>query len=1183
MPSIPAGAFDIHERLAAGGAGEVWYGTHRSLHVPVAVKILADRFELEDRWLRAFTAEVRAVAGLTHDGIVTVLDYGRLTPGAVRSSKAPFRPGSPYLVMELADGTLRDRGRKMFWKQIRTMLVSVLEALAHAHARGVVHRDLKPANILWWRQDIWKLADFGIAHALGTTDDKICGTPRYMSPEQFDARWRDFGPWTDLYALGCVTWEIVSGKPVFSGSIPELYRAHHEEKPGAFETRLDLPADLGNWLRKLLAKRPRDRYASAADALYDLNAMASHQGPAAPSSERIPMPVAWRRPDSKPSHPHLFAAGLGLYGLRALRMVGRVPERDALWAALGRVHRSQRLHVALLRGTAGSGKSRLASWLAERAHEVGAARTLRAVHGSPAGRHDGLVEMISSTLRCGGLEAEKVYVRVAEFLGRGAEVDAASLTELVRPSGMETDTVATQRARWMVIGQFLSSFSRRRPAIVWLDDIQWGHDLVGFVDYMRRAHANDSLLIIMTARDDLVVAMPRLENALDELMSFEECTEIRVGQLQGADRRALVQEMLGLRKGLAAEVEERTAGNPLFAVQLVGDWVQRGLLVVGEDGFELRDGANVEIPDAIHTLWSSRVADLMASCTRPERRALELAAVMGHRVDQEEWTELCRRSDLPVPLQLPERMETLQLAIPHEGGWAFTHRMLVESIVRRVSEADRIDAYRATCSGLLYELGTERQEVGQHLEASKHLVRARSLGEGGDAQHQGRVLYALGRAQFAVGMPQQAREAMSAALEFLEGDLERARAHAQLGVMHQRLRNDEESREQMQLAMDLNTTLRDDWVRSQALTGMAYYHLYRGEWELAEAAIEPVIEQARQQGDRHGEAMALTHLGQTLVALGRWEEATATSERARALLEELGDPRQLAKALHNLANVKRQVRDVDAAKDLLEQAISLHRASHNLTSLANSLGSLANVHAERGDYPSAVELYRESADMDRDMARDINRARTLANLCELYAEQGEFHLGMIAIEEATELLGVDVRMSPLLLCQRGILYTQMRLYTRAEKCFARSLAGFREIEDPLSEAAVLTEQGNARMLEGRFEAARQLLEQALADDRFAPTSDAMHTRECLAEVLHVAGERAQAWRDLRAIETEYRSLDQPPKLARVACRRGRMKRAEGDEEAALEAADEAVRLVEGLGFTEKSQLFHEIAALRSPG
>ena len=286
--AITLGPFALQRPIGAGGMGEVWQGVHAEEHVPVAIKVISAHWARHAGLRRAFQREVRAVAGLSHPAIVAVFDDGVVDAAGAAASAGRLTEGSPYLAMEyLPRGSLEALLPALDWPLVQVIARGTLAALAHAHARGVVHCDLKPGNVLLagWSTVAVKLTDFGVAHALGPAEEEgeagasSAGTPAYMAPEQLLGRPRDFGPWTDLYALGCTIWEMCCGVPPFvAADLPQLAGMHLYEAPGQFQPLFSVPAAVEGWLRRLLAKRARDRFARAADAAAALRAAAG-EGP----------------------------------------------------------------------------------------------------------------------------------------------------------------------------------------------------------------------------------------------------------------------------------------------------------------------------------------------------------------------------------------------------------------------------------------------------------------------------------------------------------------------------------------------------------------------------------------------------------------------------------------------------------------------------------------------------------------------------------------------------------------------------------------------------------------------------------------------------------------------------------------------------------------------------------------
>ena len=220
---IALGPFDLVEPVGRGGMSEVWRGVHRDQDVAVAVKVLTADGARVDRFLAALRNEVRAAAGLDHEHVVRILDHGEIPTETAAGSAGRLVAGSPYLVMEWASGgTLSSGPMPRSWEELRETLSTLLAALAHAHARRVIHRDLKLSNVLRCLPDDLrpglKLADFGIARPRNVEEEAnapIGGTVGYMAPEQLLGRWHDQGPWTDLYALGCMAFKLAGGAAVF--------------------------------------------------------------------------------------------------------------------------------------------------------------------------------------------------------------------------------------------------------------------------------------------------------------------------------------------------------------------------------------------------------------------------------------------------------------------------------------------------------------------------------------------------------------------------------------------------------------------------------------------------------------------------------------------------------------------------------------------------------------------------------------------------------------------------------------------------------------------------------------------------------------------------------------------------------------------------------------------------------
>jgi eukaryotic-like serine/threonine-protein kinase len=254
---LPGGRYRLDAHIASGGMGEVWRGTDVLLQRQVAVKLLRDEYAREPEASARFRAEARHAGALSHPNIAQIFDF---------SDDA--EAGQPYLVMELVDGpslaTLLADG-PVGPEYAMAVTAQVSAGLAAAHEAGLIHRDIKPANLLISKDGLVKITDFGIAHAAGaapvTRTGDIVGTVAYLAPER--ATGSLAGPPSDLYALGIVAYECLTGERPFSGDALAVVIAHQERALPPLPP--DVPPGIAALVTDLTAKDPAARLAGATE------------------------------------------------------------------------------------------------------------------------------------------------------------------------------------------------------------------------------------------------------------------------------------------------------------------------------------------------------------------------------------------------------------------------------------------------------------------------------------------------------------------------------------------------------------------------------------------------------------------------------------------------------------------------------------------------------------------------------------------------------------------------------------------------------------------------------------------------------------------------------------------------------------------------------------------------------
>ena len=256
--------YEIQEVIGVGGQAVVYKARCHRLNRLVAIKILKDELSRDEEFRRRFHAESQAVAMLSHPNIVSVYDVAST-------------PVANYIVMELIDGiSLKQYMEKkgvLNWKETLHFAIQIGKALEHAHSRGIVHRDIKPHNVMVLKNGSVKVTDFGIARVMSkanTLTKEALGSVHYISPEQ--AKGGRVDDRSDLYSLGVVMYEMITGRPPYDGESPVAVAIQHINGGAAMPSTLNpnIPGGLEQIIMKCMAHDPANRYDSATAMLYDM-------------------------------------------------------------------------------------------------------------------------------------------------------------------------------------------------------------------------------------------------------------------------------------------------------------------------------------------------------------------------------------------------------------------------------------------------------------------------------------------------------------------------------------------------------------------------------------------------------------------------------------------------------------------------------------------------------------------------------------------------------------------------------------------------------------------------------------------------------------------------------------------------------------------------------------------------
>ncbi len=677
-----------------------------------------------------------------------------------------------------------------------------------------------------------------------------------------------------------------------------------------------------------------------------------------------------------------------MYRLRRIPLVDRENERDALWDALRRVH-AGRTGVVALEGPGGTGTTRLAEWLCERAAEVGAATPLRASHGSNPNPGHGLRPMVLRLFAAQGLgPGSQLMERVrakAQALGFTEPSEALAFYGLVADDGPVQLRLQAERSG--VLQRLVARLAIDRPVVLWLDDVQWAPEGLAFVSDLVRASVRRPrpLLVVLTARADELADNREVARLVDALVKESNGARLHVGPLEGRYRQMLVANLLGLRWDLAEHVDARTQGNPLFAIQLVGDWVDRGLLLNTPQGYALAPNSDIELPDDLFAMWSSRLERFLRDRRADDATALELAATLGQTVDPREWRAVLALGDVRPSPWLVEDLAEARLAVSGpegpEHGWSFVHGMFRECLDRRAETAGRAAGHHRACARYLHSL--DGSDIAERV--ARHHAAAGEVTSAADA-----YLQALGEKE-ASGLLVQAKAlgdelwSLLVRTSFPAADVRWGKARIHRGFTALALGDWDACTAEAEAALSEAVTQGWTGVKAQAQNLLGRVGLRQGRADDAERWQREAVAGAESVGDRKVLAQSLLDLGEILLRQGRHTEAAAIQTRSIEIMRDEGDRRGQGNALLALGEIARQQGQVDAAESHILEAIDQFTAQGSQTGLAGAFNNLGDIARIRGRLVEAQTHYASAR-------------RVLASMNMIDALYPQLNLAIVAIE-----------------------------------------------------------------------------------------------------------------------------------------------------------------------------------------
>jgi ABC-type oligopeptide transport system substrate-binding subunit len=676
--------YRLDDELGQGGMGTVLRAFDTTLEREVAVKLVTG-YEMETEGRARLLKEAKSIAQLNHPNIVTVYDAGEMDK-------------SPYIVMELVEGSsLHEQPPDDLEALIRTA-AQICLALEHAHERGIVHRDLKPENVLIDSEGSAKLMDFGIARSMTsrmTTEGRIEGTVFYMAPEL--ALGQEYDGRADLYALGVMLYELTTGELPFQHGDPVAVISQHVHAPPVPPRAKDseIPPGLDSLIVRLMEKDPDDRPSGATQVLEALQA----QGLLDATGEEEQLSTLDR-----------IVRG---------RMIGREAEfhqARELWSSAV----DGNSQILLVSGEPGVGKTRLMREIITQSEVMGA-RVLGAASyaegGPPYSPFKQILRDVLPRASQNGFNLPDDVV--ADLLSLAPEFRADYPEIAPNPA---QDPKADQDRLFESFFVFVAALSRHTPLLIYLDDAHWADSgSLNLFRHLARQLGSQPILLLATYREIELHEARSLHEVLLDLSKEPQTTRLKLNRLtldQTGDLLAAFFED-EITPEFKDGIYHETDGNPFFIEEVCKTLVESGKLYYEGGSWHRPDVSELGIPQSVQVAIQSRIGKLS-----PETQdVLDQAAILGREFEFDALA-LATEADEDSLIDALEEADRAQLIEERSENsrltFAFSHALIPSTLIEGMRVLRRRRLHGRAATALLKYDPDNYATLGMHLiEAGK--------------------------------------------------------------------------------------------------------------------------------------------------------------------------------------------------------------------------------------------------------------------------------------------------------------------------------------------------------------------------------------------------------------------------------------------------------------------------------